>query len=70
MISLKSLTESNAEFEARINIEEADALTVSCPLVDSCGAEIGERCCTQAGQPRIRHLKRLMIARKGMNVVT
>jgi hypothetical protein len=55
--------ESFIEFDARIAMEDLEAIKVPCPL-ESCGAEIGEPCCTEAGQPRCRHARRLWIARK------
>lgn len=55
--------ESDAEFNARIDREDLEAQTVKCPLA-SCEAEIGEPCCTEAGQKRCRHVRRLMEARK------
>ena len=56
--------ESNKEFDRRIDEEEAEARIIACPLNESCGAEIGEPCCTQSGQSRIRHARRLLEARK------
>lgn len=55
--------ESDAEFAARIEAEEEDARRVRCPL-DTCGAEPGKACMTEAGELRIRHSRRLMLARK------
>jgi hypothetical protein len=43
--------------------EDIEALSVTCPL-ESCGAEVGEHCCTDSGQRRIRHCRRLLEARK------
>ena len=54
---------SDVEFEDRMRAEDTEAFQVKCPL-ESCGAEVGERCCTEAGQPRIRHAKRLWEARR------
>ena len=51
------------EFNARMDREDIEALSVACPL-KSCGAEVGEHCCTDSGQRRIRHCRRLMLARK------
>ena len=56
-------TETETEFNARIDAEDLEAAKVKCPL-ESCGAEIGEPCCTEAGQPRCRHTRRLLAARK------
>lgn len=55
--------ESPAQFDARIDTEDREALSVACPL-ESCGAQIGEPCCTESGQKRIRHCRRLMVARR------
>ena len=52
------------EFDARLADEDKVAMQVPCPLVDRCGAQVGERCCTEAGQPRVRHVRRLMEANK------
>jgi hypothetical protein len=56
--------ESTAQFNARMEREDREAMTVACPLVESCGAQVGEPCCTDSGQKRIRHCRRLMLARK------
>lgn len=56
--------ETESQFNGRIAQENEEAKKVPCPLVDNCGAEIGEPCCTQAGHPRIRHDRRLVEARK------
>jgi hypothetical protein len=50
--------ESPAQFDARIEQEDREALSVACPL-ESCGAEVGEKCCTESGIRRIRHARRL-----------
>lgn len=55
--------ESNAEFEARIEEEEKEARAVKCPL-ETCGAEPGAACATEVGELRIRHSRRLWLARK------
>jgi hypothetical protein len=55
--------ESTAQFNARIDAEDKECLAIACPL-ESCGAEIGEPCCTEAGQKRIRHARRLWMVRK------
>jgi hypothetical protein len=55
--------EPDEVFNARIDAENAEAKTVPCPL-ETCGAEIGESCSTEAGEARIRHCRRLMLARK------
>lgn len=55
--------ETDAEFAARIEAEEEDARRVACPL-ESCAAEPGKACMTEAGELRIRHSRRLMLARK------
>jgi hypothetical protein len=51
------------EFNARMDREDIEAMQVKCPL-ESCGAEVGEHCCTDSGQRRIRHCRRLLEARK------
>lgn len=55
--------ETNAEFNTRTDKEDAEAMTVACPL-SSCEAEIRERCCSESGIRRSRHFRRLMLARK------
>lgn len=55
--------ESPAAFDARIIKEEAEARTVICPL-DTCRAQIDQPCHTEAGEERIRHCRRLWVARK------
>ena len=55
--------ESDVEFNARLEAEDLESLSVPCPL-DSCGAMKGERCATESGQPRCRHARRLWMARK------
>jgi len=55
--------ETEKEFNARIEAENIESQTVACPL-DSCGAEVGEPCCTEAGRRRCRHTRRLMEAWK------
>jgi hypothetical protein len=55
--------ESKAEFDARIALEEKEAQTVVCPL-PFCAAQPGQCCVTDAGEERIRHCRRLMLARK------
>jgi hypothetical protein len=55
--------ETDKEFDARIDAEDLEAAQVRCPL-DSCRAEIGEMCKTDAGQPRCRHARRLWLVRK------
>jgi hypothetical protein len=55
--------ESPAQFDARIDRENQEASKVCCPL-ESCGALVGEHCCTEAGQPRCRHARRLWQARR------
>ena len=59
-----SRVESSKVFDEREDVEDKEAMEIPCPMVESCGAEIGERCCTQSGQPRVRHARRLMEARK------
>lgn len=59
----KQPIESNAEFNARIDREDAEAMQIKCPL-DSCSAEVGQPCKTDAGEQRIRHARRLWQARK------
>jgi hypothetical protein len=56
--------ESTAQFNARMEREDQEAMAVACPLVESCGAQVGEPCCTDSGQKRIRHCRRLLEARK------
>ena len=51
------------EFNARMDREDIEAMQVKCPL-ESCGAEIGESCCTDSGIRRIRHARRLWMVRK------
>jgi hypothetical protein len=55
--------ESQNEFEKRIDTEDREAQAVQCPL-KSCAAQIGYSCSTEAGESRIRHCARLMLARK------
>lgn len=55
--------ESNESFNARIDAEEAEARRIACPIT-TCEAQPGERCCTEVGQPRIRHCRRLWMAQK------
>jgi hypothetical protein len=62
-MSLSITKETEKEFNARIETEDEEAKTVKCPL-DSCGAEVGEPCCTESGRRRCRHTRRLMEARK------
>ena len=54
--------ESPLDFDARMAQEDEEAKQVCCPL-ESCGAEVGERCCDGSGVGRIRHSKRLVLAR-------
>ncbi len=63
---IRTPIETDAAFNARIAAEEQEARAVACPL-ESCEAMAGEPCCTQAGEPRIRHARRLMLARKAEN---
>jgi hypothetical protein len=60
----KAAKETNAEFDARMDAEDKEAAKIPCPLVESCGAEIGESCCTDSGIRRIRHARRLWMVRK------
>ena len=55
--------ESDAQFNSRIELEEVEASYVACPL-DTCRAAVNEPCVTDSGEPRIRHCRRLMLARK------
>jgi hypothetical protein len=55
--------ESPAQFDARIEQEDREALSVACPL-PSCEAQVGEHCCTESGIRRCRHTRRLLEARK------
>lgn len=55
--------ETDAEFNARIDREDQEAMAVKCPL-PTCWAEIGEMCVTEAGEFRCRHARRLWTARK------
>ena len=59
----KEKQETNEEFNARIDAEDKECLAIACPL-ESCGAQIGEPCCTEAGQPRCRHSRRIWLVRK------
>ena len=59
----KTAQETNVEFDARMDAEDLEASKISCPL-ESCGADVGERCCTESGIRRIRHARRLWQARK------
>lgn len=59
----KSARETNDEFNARIDAEDKESQLVKCPL-ESCGAEVGEPCCTDSGIKRCRHARRLWTARK------
>ena len=56
--------QSPNEFDARLEQEDKEAMQIPCPLVERCGALAGERCCTEAGQPRVRHARRLWEARR------
>jgi hypothetical protein len=55
--------ESDREFRTRIEAEEKEARAVRCPLA-TCAAEPGKGCMTDAGELRIRHSRRLWLARK------
>ena len=55
--------ETDEQFDARIAAEESEAQTVICPL-PFCAAQLGQCCVTDAGEERIRHCRRLMLARK------
>ena len=55
--------ESNAEFNARIDAEDKEAMTIKCPLA-TCNAGIGQPCKTDAGEQRLRHARRLWLVRK------
>jgi hypothetical protein len=59
--------ETITEFNARIDREDIEAMTIKCPL-ESCGAEIGQPCVTDSGIKRIRHARRIWIARRGNGV--
>lgn len=59
----KSQIESDAEFNARIDAEDKEAMQIECPLA-TCNAEIGEACKTDAGEQRCRHARRLWEVRK------
>jgi hypothetical protein len=59
----KTARETNDEFNARIDAEDKEAETVKCPL-ESCGAEVGEHCCTDSGIKRCRHARRLWMVRR------
>jgi len=61
--------EDARDFDARIAREDAEAMAVQCPL-DSCLARIGDPCRTEGGQPRLRHCRRLWLARKAVPRVT
>ena len=59
----KQTQESNAEFNARIDAEDKECMAIPCPL-ETCGADVNEPCCTEAGQPRLRHARRLWLVRR------
>lgn len=56
-------TETDAQFNARIDAEDLEATSIPCP-VPTCGAQVGESCQTDAGQERCRHSRRLWQVRK------
>ena len=58
-----TLKETDKEFHARIDAEDEEVLSIPCPL-DSCRAQIGEPCKTDAGDVRCRHARRLWAVRK------
>ena len=60
----KKERESTEEFNARMDAEDLEAMKIPCPLVESCGAEVGESCCTESGIRRIRHARRLWMVRR------
>ena len=59
----KTAQETNVEFDARMDAEDLEASKIACPL-ESCGADVGERCCTESGVRRIRHARRLWLVRR------
>jgi len=61
--SLCTEEEGINEFNARMDREDLEAMKVRCPL-DSCGAQAGQPCKTEDGVVRIRHARRLWLARK------
>lgn len=63
MRHLAALIESQAEFDARIDAENALAMTIECPL-HTCLASIGKPCTTDSGVERIRHMQRIWNAKK------
>ena len=60
---MTSPVESREVFDARIEAEDIEAAAVVCPL-DSCRAAVGEPCRTEEGVERLRHCRRLWMARK------
>jgi hypothetical protein len=59
--------ESPAEFDARLDREDLEALMVPCSV---CNAEIGQMCKTEDGVVRIRHARRLWQSRKDNHVTS
>ena len=55
--------ESAVAFNTRIDAEDRECLSIPCPL-ESCGAQVGEPCKTDAGEIRCRHARRLWLVRK------
>jgi hypothetical protein len=55
--------ESNTTFDSRIASEDIEASAIPCPL-DSCRAPAGSPCKTEDGKERIRHSRRLWMAKK------
>jgi hypothetical protein len=60
---MRTSVESRETFDARIAAEDIEASAVACPL-DSCRAAVGEPCRTEDGVERLRHCRRLWLARK------
>ncbi len=60
---MTSPVEPREVFDARIEAEDIEASAVACPL-DPCRAAVGEPCRTLNGVERLRHCRRLWLARK------
>ena len=55
--------EPNSTFDARIAQEDIEASAIPCPL-DTCRVPAGSPCKTEQGVERIRHSRRLWMARR------
>ena len=60
---IRTPVESREAFDARIEAEDIEASAVVCPL-DTCRAPVGSPCRTEEGVERLRHCRRLWMARK------